>query len=65
MDINVGKNISTWDDVLDGNVFGGYSPVCSDITTEAKKVEVFVNNLYGHQKQLDNNVKDILAATIL
>ena len=39
--------------------------MCSDITTEAEKVEVFVNNLYGHQKQLDNDVKDILAATIL
>jgi hypothetical protein len=39
--------------------------VCSDITTEAEKVEVFVNNLYGNQKQLDNDVKDILAATIL
>jgi len=65
MDINVGKNISAWDDVLDGNVFGGYPPVCSDITTEAEKVEVFVHNLYGHQKQLDNDVKDILAATIL
>ena len=39
--------------------------MCSDITTEAEKVEEFVNNLYGHQKQLDNDVKDILAATIL
>ena len=49
MDINVGKNISAWDDVLDGNVFGGYPPVCSDITTDAEKVKVFVNNLYGRQ----------------
>eukprot|EP00957_Ditylum_brightwellii_P117258 8942623-Ditylum_brightwellii.AAC.1 len=65
MDINVGKNISAWDDVLDGNVFDGYPPVCLDITTEAEKVQVFVNNLYGHQIQLDSNVKDILAATIL
>eukprot|EP00957_Ditylum_brightwellii_P011578 875056-Ditylum_brightwellii.AAC.1 len=65
MDINVGKNISAWDDVLDGNLFGGYPPVCFVITTEAEKVNVFVNNLYGYQIQLDSNVKDILAATIL
>eukprot|EP00957_Ditylum_brightwellii_P034756 2634201-Ditylum_brightwellii.AAC.1 len=65
MDINVGKNISAWDDVLNGNIFGGYPPVCSDITTEAEKVNGFAKNLYGHQKQLDSNVKDILAATIL
>eukprot|EP00957_Ditylum_brightwellii_P073780 5606802-Ditylum_brightwellii.AAC.1 len=65
MDINVGENASACDDVLDGNVFSGYPPVCSDITTEAEKVQVFVNNLYGHQIQLDSNVKDTLAATIL
>eukprot|EP00957_Ditylum_brightwellii_P151337 11523845-Ditylum_brightwellii.AAC.1 len=65
MDINVGKNISARDDVLDGNVFGGYPPIYSDITAEVEKVNVFVNNLYGHQIQLDGDVKDILAATIL
>eukprot|EP00957_Ditylum_brightwellii_P021443 1617886-Ditylum_brightwellii.AAC.1 len=65
MDINVGKNISAWDNIFDGNVFGGYPPVCFDTTTEAEKVQVFVNHLYGHQKQLDSDVKDILAATIL
>eukprot|EP00957_Ditylum_brightwellii_P180712 13767359-Ditylum_brightwellii.AAC.1 len=65
MDINVEKNISAWDDILDGHIFGGYLPVCSDITTEAEKVNVFVNNIYGHQIQLEINVKDIPAATIL
>eukprot|EP00957_Ditylum_brightwellii_P104784 7986706-Ditylum_brightwellii.AAC.1 len=65
MDINVRKNISAWDDVLGCNVFGGYPPVYSDITAEAEKVHIFVNKLYGHQIQLDSNVKDILAATIL
>eukprot|EP00957_Ditylum_brightwellii_P160384 12209600-Ditylum_brightwellii.AAC.1 len=65
MDINVVKNISAWNDILDGNASGGYPPVCSDIITEAEKVNVFVNNLYRHQIQLYSNVKDILAATIL
>eukprot|EP00957_Ditylum_brightwellii_P127538 9725833-Ditylum_brightwellii.AAC.1 len=65
MDINVGKNTSVWDDFLDGNVFGGYPPVCSDITTEAEKVQAFVKNLYGHQIQWDSNVKNVLTATIL
>eukprot|EP00957_Ditylum_brightwellii_P072194 5487976-Ditylum_brightwellii.AAC.1 len=42
MDINVGKNISAWDDVLGGNVLGGYPPVCSNISTEAEKVQAEV-----------------------
>eukprot|EP00957_Ditylum_brightwellii_P094911 7228295-Ditylum_brightwellii.AAC.1 len=38
MDSNVGKNLSAWDDVLEGNVFEGYPPVCLGITAEAEKV---------------------------
>eukprot|EP00957_Ditylum_brightwellii_P020296 1531739-Ditylum_brightwellii.AAC.1 len=57
MDIDVGKNISAWDDILDGNVFGSYPPVCSDITTEAEKVqaEVCVGFMSRNQYYLSGN----------
>eukprot|EP00957_Ditylum_brightwellii_P141721 10797793-Ditylum_brightwellii.AAC.1 len=37
MDISTTKNIAGWDDVVDNNVFGGYSPACDNISIEIEK----------------------------
>jgi uncharacterized protein YdcH (DUF465 family) len=65
MDINTAKNIAGWDDVLDQHVFGGYPPNCDDITAEKDKLCTFIDHLFVHQEQLDEDVKYVLTASIL
>eukprot|EP00957_Ditylum_brightwellii_P193902 14766272-Ditylum_brightwellii.AAC.1 len=65
MNINMAKNIAGWEDVLDHHVFGGYPPTCDDITAEKDKFSTFIEHLFIHQEQLNEDVKYVLTDSIL
>ena len=46
-------------------MFGGYPPNCDDITAEKDKLCTFIDHLFVHQEQLDEDVKYVLTASIL
>eukprot|EP00957_Ditylum_brightwellii_P211544 15366301-Ditylum_brightwellii.AAC.1 len=52
MDTNVGKNLSAWDDVLDGNAFGGYPLVCSYITIDSDNVQYSLSGDLNDEPEL-------------